>query len=97
MKKISNWHNFLKLCLKSKTIDELSKLFDLFMSFEEKEMLASRYAIVKCLLENKLSQREIAEKIQVSIAQITRGSNELKHFSEKFKQKLLDHFEGEPS
>ncbi len=69
---------FLELCLKTKEVSRLQELFDFFFTMEEKEHLASRMKIIKTLLEKKHSQREISQKMQVSISQITRGSNALK-------------------
>ena len=82
------WHSFLKLCTMFQTPEELNQFFDLFLTIEEKETLASRFLIVKALLEGKLTQREISENHKVSIAQITRGSNALKIISPKLKNKL---------
>ena len=80
-----DWKDFVKLCCKLKTEKELENLFDLFLTLEEKELLASRYVVIKALLEGKLTQREIAESCQVSISQITRGSNALKIIDPKLK------------
>lgn len=82
------WSGFLKLCVKIDSEDELNHLFDLFFTIEEKEALSSRYLIVKELLEENLTQREISEKHRVSIAQITRGSNAIKIISSDFKNRL---------
>lgn len=82
------WQEFLKLCSKISSTDELREVFDLFLTIEEKETLSSRYLIIKALVEAELTQREIAEKYKVSIAQITRGSNALKIISPKLKQNL---------
>jgi Trp operon repressor len=73
-----NWKMFLELCLKTQSTSRLSDLFDLFFTIEEKQHLACRMQIIEDLLEAKLSQREISEKKNVSISQITRGSNALK-------------------
>ena len=78
-----NWIAFAKLCLRAKNPEQLKKLFDLFLTFEEKRTLASRYQIIKTLMESKLTQREIAEQFKVSISQITRGSNALKIVDEE--------------
>lgn len=83
-----NWTNFVHLCAKLKSTEEFQQLFDLFLTIEEKEMLASRYLIVKALLDSKMTQREIAETHRVSIAQITRGSNALKIIPHAFKNFL---------
>src|SRR3990167_8369712 len=74
----NTWKSFLSLCQKTKTPNELSQLFDCFLTLEEKESIADRYAIIAALLDEKLSQRDISKKLNVSIAKITRGSNALK-------------------
>ena len=83
------WHSFLTLCLKAKNTDDLSQLLDCFLTMEEKESIADRYAIVSALLDEKLTQRDIAEKLNVSIAKITRGSNALKLISPKIKTCIM--------
>jgi TrpR family transcriptional regulator, trp operon repressor len=82
------WYDFLKLCSKIKTPEEFNNFFALFLTFEERETMASRYLIIKALLEGQLTQREIAEIYKVSIAQITRGSNALKIIDPEFKRNL---------
>lgn len=82
------WRDFIELCTKIHSQEELGELFDLFLTIEEKETLASRFLIVKALLEGEMTQREIAEKRKVSIAQITRGSNALKIISLKLRNLL---------
>ena len=61
----------------------LSQLFDLLLTPEEKESLALRCLIIEELLKQKKTQRDIAKDLQVSIAKITRGSNELKRMPDK--------------
>lgn len=78
MRNEEDWWMFLDLCLKTKTPELLQDLLSLFLTIEEKEHLASRMQIVRALLDAKLSQREISDKMEVSISQITRGSNALK-------------------
>lgn len=69
---------FTQLCLSAKNEDLLLDIFKLFLTQEERESIASRYLIVQELLKQEKTQREMAEYLQVSIAKITRGSNELK-------------------
>lgn len=83
-----SWHGFLRLCSKIEDPEKFDKFFSLFLTIEEREKLASRYLIVKALIEEELTQREIAETCQVSIAQITRGSNALKIVDPAFKKLL---------
>ena len=89
------WESFLDLCAKINSEEELDHFFDLFLTIEEKHLLASRTLIIKELLEDTLPQREIAKKHKVSIAQITRGSNALKRANSSIKsflQKNLLHW-----
>lgn len=82
------WYNFLELCSKIKTPEAFNSFFALFLTFEERETMGSRYLIIKALLDGQLTQREIAETYKVSIAQITRGSNALKIINPEFKKFL---------
>jgi TrpR family transcriptional regulator, trp operon repressor len=84
----NGWKEFLELCSKIKTPEDFNLFFSLFLTFEEREIMGSRYLIIKELLEGKLTQREIAESCKVSIAQITRGSNALKIIDPEFRKKL---------
>lgn len=79
------WKSFLSLCLKSRNTDELSQLLECFLTIDEKENIMHRYAIIEALLAGKLTQREMANELNVSIAKITRGSNALKSLNPKMK------------
>lgn len=79
----AGWRDFIKLCLKTDNEKVLSSLFDFILTQEEKESIALRYLIIKELLKQKKTQRDMAKDLQVSIAKITRGSNELKRTSPK--------------
>lgn len=82
------WNQFLKLCLSAKDKQVLEDIFNLLLTHEERESIATRTLIVKELLAKQKSQRQIAEELKVSIAKITRGSNELKRISPKFRNWL---------
>jgi len=84
----NGWQILLRLCLSAKNEDILSELLSLFLTPEEKSSIETRCLIVKSLLENKLSQRKISEELNVSIAKITRGSNELKRISPRLLEFL---------
>jgi TrpR family transcriptional regulator, trp operon repressor len=84
------WRGFLELCTSLKSPEEFHRCFALFLTIEEKETLASRYLIIRALLEGKMTQREIAEAYKVSIAQITRGSNALKIIDPSLKKYLRE-------
>jgi TrpR family trp operon transcriptional repressor len=85
------WKQFLTLCQKAQSLDQIEEVLNLFLTAEEKEMIISRYKIVKVLLSKEFTQREISQREKVSIAQITRGSNALKNISYSLKQFLESH------
>jgi len=92
MKDDTAWRFFINICLRVKSAQEFEQFFDLFLTIEEKNLLASRLKIIQGLLQDELPQREMAKKYNVSIAQITRGSNALKRIDpklEEFLRKLL--------
>jgi TrpR family trp operon transcriptional repressor len=82
------WRCFLTLCLETKDEKTLSELFELLLTSEERSSLETRCLIVQELLAQKKTQRQIAEEHKVSIAKITRGSNELKRMSPDLIQHL---------
>lgn len=85
------WQCFLELCSAVKDKDQLSELFDCLLTPEEKESIETRCLILKALLNDNKPQRRIAEELKVSIAKITRGSNQLKRISADLRQFLLNH------
>jgi len=91
MKK-KGWQCFLDLCLTAKDEKILSDLLELLLTPEEKSSLETRCLIIQALLDQKKTQREIAKDLTVSIAKITRGSNELKRISPKLKTYLHHKF-----
>ena len=81
-----SWESFVQLCARTSSEKDLERLFDLFLTLEEKKAITGRYKIVVAFLEKKLTQREMAEKLQVSIAKITRGSNNVKRLDDRLRQ-----------
>ena len=77
----NGWHVFTQWCLASANQRNLSSLFELLLTQEEKESIAARCLIIMELLKQEKTQRDIAADLNVSIAKITRGSNELKRMS----------------
>jgi len=86
----NGWHCFLELCLASKEEKDLGALFDLFLTAEERESIATRCLLISELLAEEKPQRQISQELGISIAKITRGSNELKRISQKYKEYLRD-------
>ena len=82
------WRGFLSLCLRAKTIKELDELLGLLLTPEERENLSIRHLIVQELVRGKMTQREMAKNLGVSIAKITRGSNSLKMISKDLRRLL---------
>jgi TrpR family trp operon transcriptional repressor len=81
------WSQFLSTTEKLNSA-ELDLWFDILLTPAEKEDIKDRLEILKGLLEDSLSQRELAESLGVSISKITRGSNALKRMSNAKKQWL---------
>ena len=81
---MKGWDKWRKLCQATqhdtKKFDELCQLI---MTHEERHQLGLRIDIIEALLAKKMPQRQISEKLNVSIAKITRGSNELKRADSK--------------
>lgn len=84
----TGWRQFLALCLRAGTAENLDKIMELYLTQEEREAVAGRYLIVRELLKGELTQRDMAQKLQVSIAKITRGSNGLKIIDDELTQLL---------
>jgi TrpR family trp operon transcriptional repressor len=85
------WQGFLKLCKAANSTEELEELYHLFLTPEEKEDLGLRLMLVRALLEEKKTQREISGVLNVSISRITRGSNALKIISNRLREFLRAH------
>ena len=87
------WRQLLHWCQQAEDEKQLDALFELVLTPEEKNDIATRCLIIKELVKQEESQRDIAKKLNVSIAKITRGSNELKRMKpgivEFVKDKLL--------
>lgn len=68
------------------------ELIELFFTSTELLQLQARYDIIQGLTRKSLTQRELAAKLKLSIAKITRGSNELKRRSLELKAYLSEYF-----
>lgn len=88
----SGWEGFLDLCLSTPDRASLDNLFDLLFTPEEKEDLATRFLIIKELVAQQKTQREMAKDLNVSIAKITRGSNAMKRAKPKVLKQLQEQF-----
>jgi TrpR family trp operon transcriptional repressor len=75
----ANWQDFVRVCQAINSLDELNSFFDTLLTVSEKVELAKRLTILRELLISDRPQRELAKQLQVSLANITRGSNVLKN------------------
>jgi len=82
------WQRFLNLLLKAKSPERLNALFRIFLTTNERSSIAKRCLIVQELLRGEKTQREMAVDLEVSIAKITRGSNELQEIEKELEQFL---------
>ena len=78
----------LELSTQLKKTEDLNEFFKLLLTIEERKNIATRYLIIRDLIKEEKTQREMADDLQVSIAKITRGSNALKVLGETLKDFL---------
>ncbi len=86
------WHYFLELCMGAADKQILTELFSLLLTAEERSDMETRCLIIKALLDQEKTQRQMSDELRVSIAKITRGSNELKRISPQLKAYLQKTF-----
>ncbi|PCI95357.1 trp operon repressor [Candidatus Aerophobetes bacterium] len=82
------WKTFLALCSSSSDMEKLDEFFELIFTKEEHETIEKRLIVIRNLLDEKITQREISRQYKVSISSITRGSNALKIVSDELKESL---------
>ena len=76
-------YQFIELCFQSKDVSMVALLLDLFLTPEELTNLVMRISIICELIKKEKTQRDIAKGLNVSIAKISRGSNELKKIDKR--------------
>ncbi|MCC2624464.1 MAG: tRPR [Burkholderiales bacterium] len=72
------WHEFLEQCMKFNKVEDLAEFLNVFLTISERDEIPKRLQIVKELMKGEKTQREIAESLKVSIANVTRASNIIK-------------------
>ncbi len=82
------WQQFIERSLKFKSEPELQLFFDVILTPSEKIEFGNRLAILSELISAKKTQREIARSLNVSIANISRGSNVIKNSQVNLKEFL---------
>lgn len=68
------------------------EILDLLFTPEELAQLEARFAIIKSLCLGQETQRELAARLKLSIAKITRGSHALKAISPELRAYFGDFF-----
>jgi TrpR family trp operon transcriptional repressor len=84
----AGWELVVEKVLTHNKLAELTTLFALLFTEEERSAVAGRLKVFQLLLEGELSQRQIAAQYQISIATITRCSNYLKHMNAEEKDRV---------
>lgn len=72
------WQKFIQLVVAVKDPQVVEELAKLLFTSEERDAISKRVLIIEELIKGEMTQREMAENLQISIAKITRGSNALK-------------------
>lgn len=87
--KIKKIINLIEQAPKKKARHEI---WELFFTPMELDQLCARYEIIKGLTLENITQRDLSAKLKLSVAKITRGSNELKRRSPQLKEYLSEYF-----
>ncbi|WP_298442655.1 trp operon repressor [uncultured Ferrimonas sp.] len=82
------WQDVLQLLGQQKATDQLDQVLGLLLSHDERQSLGGRLAVIRALLDGELSQRQISAQLEVSIATITRASNNLKTMTDAERDEL---------
>lgn len=84
----ASWDSVLDKIVTQHHSDQLSLLFQLLLTEDERNAISGRLKIFQLLLTGGLSQRQIAAEYQISIATITRCSNYLKQMSSEQREAI---------
>lgn len=76
-----DFKRFAQLLVRAERAGFLEEWLAFLLTPGEREDLQKRLNLIQALLQKQETQREISKNHQVSIAKITRGSNELKKIS----------------
>ncbi|MCL1056955.1 trp operon repressor [Shewanella gelidimarina] len=84
----AEWDLVLDKVMAQNEHSALVTLFELLLTEEERSAVAGRLKVFQTLLRKEMSQRQIAQEYQISIATITRCSNYLKHMSAEQREQI---------
>ncbi|MDN3504282.1 MAG: trp operon repressor [Rhabdochlamydiaceae bacterium] len=82
------WRKFKSILTKINTEKEMEIFLDLFLTISETEDIARRLMILKAIFDDEMPQREMKDKLHVSIGKVSRGSNALKKLDYKTKKRV---------
>ena len=85
----------IEVFVRTKTVEEMQKLFEELFTQKEKYDFALRWRLMKELYDGK-SQREIAHELGISLCKITRGSKILKNDDSQMNH-ILQEYHNEPN
>ena len=78
----SGWQQLFDVFEKTEDPTLRMQLFEALTTEKERKSLAIRAEVAKALLSGKESQREISKRLDICIATVTRGSQNLKTLGE---------------
>ncbi|MDB2385784.1 trp operon repressor [Shewanella sp.] len=84
----AEWELVLDKVMAQQEHSALVVLFELLLTEEERSAVAGRLKVFQTLLHSDMSQRQIAQQYQISIATITRCSNYLKHMTPAQREQI---------
>ena len=91
MNRANNMYDKLEFyCKELSKHNLLGDFFEMMLTHEERLNISNRLLIIQELLKGTKTQRQIAKEYNVSISQITIGSNQLKDISKKLQSQLLE-------
>ncbi|OBW96235.1 Trp operon repressor [Gallibacterium salpingitidis] len=83
---LEQWQQVLNFLRQGFAAGKEQDILMMLLTPDERDSLGLRLQIVKQLLDKKLSQREIQQNLNTSVATITRGSNLIKSIDPDFLQ-----------
>lgn len=90
----AEWQAFVALLKEAIAENREEDLFSMLLTLDEKNSFGLRVQIVKALLENQITQREIQQQLNTSAATITRGSNMIKSLEPELREWITEKLNG---
>ena len=84
----SGWQQLFTVFEKTENSNSRLQFFETFTTQKERNALATRVEVAKALLAGKESQRDIAKRLNICIATVTRGSQNLKSLDKRDRNLL---------